>query len=142
MAWLGWATRILDDLDAWAVGAGRDDAGVPLAALRAELAAGYRLAERVMARQDAGEHAAVESSMAKVWSTELLQRIARCGVELLGVDGVVWSPLFAPDAPRVPLHGRVAWELIERIHPTISVGANEVQRDTIARLGLGLGGTR
>ena len=29
--------------------------------------------------------------------------------------------------------GRIAWEYLERIHPTISVGANELQRDSIAR---------
>jgi hypothetical protein len=139
MAWLGWATRILDELDAWATDAGRDDAREPLASCRAELAAGYRLSERVLARQDAGEAASVEASMAKVWATELLQRIARVALELVGVDGLVWSPLFADDPPDVALRGRVAWELIERIHPTISVGANELQRDTIARAGLGLG---
>jgi len=33
---------------------------------------------------------------------------------------------------------RLAWEVLERIHPTISVGANELQRDLIARLALGL----
>ncbi len=37
-----------------------------------------------------------------------------------------------------PLGGRLAWEVLERIHPTISVGANEVQRDLIARSALGL----
>jgi alkylation response protein AidB-like acyl-CoA dehydrogenase len=142
MAWLGWVTRVLDELDAWAAGADRRDARTALSGLRAELAAGYRLAERVMALQDAGEPAVVESSMAKVWATELLQRVARTGAELLGVDGVVWSPLFSPHPPDIPLHGRVAWELIERIHPTISVGANELQRDTIARAGLGLGVAR
>ena len=53
--------------------------------------------------------------------------------------GVSMRRLFADDPPDVPLHGRVAWELIERIHPTISVGANELQRDTIARsLGIGV----
>jgi alkylation response protein AidB-like acyl-CoA dehydrogenase len=133
MAWLGWATRVLDELDAWS--------GTPaptLAGLRAELAAGYRLAERVLALQDAGDDATVASSVAKVWATELLQRIARAGTELLGADGVVWAPLFGSPTP-VPLAGRVAWERIERIHPAISVGANELQRDTIARVGLGLG---
>jgi hypothetical protein len=77
--------------------------------------------------------------VAKVWATELLQRIARTGTELLGADGVVWAPLFSDTAVDVPLAGRVAWERIERIHPAISVGANELQRDTIARVGLGLG---
>jgi len=77
--------------------------------------------------------------MTKVWATELLQRIARTALDLVGAEGVVWSPLFSGAPPEVPLQGRVAWELIERIHPTISVGANELQRDTIARsLGVGL----
>jgi 3-oxocholest-4-en-26-oyl-CoA dehydrogenase alpha subunit len=142
MAWLGWATRVLDELGTWANGAARDDARLPLAGLRAELAAGYRLAERVLALQDAGEPATAESSMAKVWATELLQRIARTGSELLGADGVVWSPLYTDEPIDVALHGRIAWERIERIHPAISVGANELQRDTIARAGLGLGAKR
>jgi alkylation response protein AidB-like acyl-CoA dehydrogenase len=142
MAWLGWATRLLDKLDRWGRDAGRSDALERLAARRAELAAGYRLSERVLTRQDAGEPATVDAAMAKVWATELLQRIARDALRLLGADGLVWSPLFADAPPDVALGGRVAWELIERIHPTISVGANELQRDTIARAGLGLGAIR
>jgi alkylation response protein AidB-like acyl-CoA dehydrogenase len=138
MAWLGWATRVLDELDAWARDTDRDDARAALAGLRADLAAGYRLSERVLALQDAAQPAVVESAMAKVWATELLQRIARTASELLGADAVAWAPLFG-DPRDVPLGGRVAYERIERIHPTISVGANEVQRDTIARLALGLG---
>ena len=51
----------------------------------------------------------------------------------MGVDALAWSPLFTDDPPDVPLRGRLAWELIERIHPTISVGANELQRDLITR---------
>jgi hypothetical protein len=30
------------------------------------------------------------------------------------------------------------YETVERLHPTLSVGANEVQRTTIGQLGLGL----
>ena len=63
--------------------------------------------------------------------------VARTTTELLGVDGVVWAPLF----PRAPapdgLGGRLAWEYLERVHPTIGAGANEVQRDLVAA-GLGL----
>jgi len=33
----------------------------------------------------------------------------------------------------VPLGGRIAWEYLERIHAALSVGANELQRDSIAR---------
>jgi hypothetical protein len=32
----------------------------------------------------------------------------------------------------------VAYETVERLHPTLSVGANEIQRTTIAEAGLGL----
>jgi alkylation response protein AidB-like acyl-CoA dehydrogenase len=143
MAWLGWATRILDELDTWATTTtDRIDVPPVLAGLRAELAAGYRLSERVLAKQDAGEPATVEASMAKVWATELLQRCAQRGAEMLGADGLVWAPLFADDPTDVALRGRIAWERIERIHPAISVGANELQRDTIARGALGMGVTR
>jgi alkylation response protein AidB-like acyl-CoA dehydrogenase len=144
MAWLGWAARILDELDEWSRtaiprGEAPSYALEVIAELRAELAGGYRLAERLLALADTGQPGAVEASMTKVWATELLQRIARTALDLVGADGVVWSPLFADEPPDVPLKGRVAWELIERIHPTISVGANELQRDTIARsLGIGV----
>lgn len=133
MAWLGWATRLLDELDQWAAQADRSDAIGTLVELRAELAAGYRLAERVLALADARQPGTTEAAIVKVWATELLQRIARCALDFVGADGVVWSPLFADDPPDVPLRGRIAYELVERIHPTISVGANEVQRDVIAR---------
>lgn len=133
MAWLGWATRMLDDLDAWAAQAERPDAVGPLVELRAELAAGYRLADRVLALADARQPGTTEAAIVKVWATELLQRIARCALDLVGAEAAVWSPLFADDPPDVPLRGRIAYEVVERIHPAISVGANELQRDTIAR---------
>jgi 3-oxocholest-4-en-26-oyl-CoA dehydrogenase alpha subunit len=142
MAHLGWAARVLDELAAWARDAERDDAFEPLAQLHAELAVGFRLAERVLVTQDEGRPGGSDAAMAKVWATELLQRIARDGLALVGPDALAWSALFADTRPEVPLRGRLAWEVLERIHPTISVGANELQRDTIARLALGLGGGR
>jgi hypothetical protein len=36
------------------------------------------------------------------------------------------------------MHGRYAYECVERLHPTISVGSNEIQRDVLAHRGLGL----
>jgi alkylation response protein AidB-like acyl-CoA dehydrogenase len=78
-----------------------------------------------------------EASMSKVYVTELLQRLALAGVDMLGVDGLWHEVLFGPRAG-APLRGRFAYEVIERIHPTVSVGANEIQRDTIARFGLQL----
>ena len=37
-----------------------------------------------------------------------------------------------------PLPEWFSYELVERLHPTLSVGANEIQRTTIANVGLGL----
>jgi alkylation response protein AidB-like acyl-CoA dehydrogenase len=138
MAHLGWATALLERLVAWADEAGADArAEEALARLHVDLATGLRFAQVVLDRQDHGDAVAAEAAAAKVWATELLQRLARVGSELLGGDAPRWAPLLA-DAPGVPLGGRVAWEAVERIHPAISVGANEVQRDVIARLALGL----
>lgn len=136
-AWLGWATRLLDDLEAWARRAERTDAWQPMAALRADLAVGHRFAERTFSHGagalTATPDSAAAAAMAKVWATELLQRIAHAALDLAGIEALAWSPLFAAQRPDVPLGGRIAYEVLERIHGTISVGANELQRDTIAR---------
>jgi hypothetical protein len=70
--------------------------------------------------------------------TELLQRIASAGVAQLGPRGLLTGPLFGASAPDAPYGGRFAYECVERLHPTISVGSNEIQRDVIAHRGLGL----
>jgi alkylation response protein AidB-like acyl-CoA dehydrogenase len=144
-AHLGWATRVLDELVTWSTTIGpdrsrpADDVRVrdTLAQLRTELSVGYRLAERVMAEANAGTPGASSAAASKVWATELLQRIAARSIEMVGVEALAWSPLFSDEPPDVPLRGRIAWETLERIHPTISVGANELQRDTIARAEFG-----
>ncbi|MCE2392250.1 MAG: acyl-CoA dehydrogenase family protein [Proteobacteria bacterium] len=138
MAHMGWATRNLEILCAHARGTelgGRGEVRERLAALRCELATGLHFAKRVMWRQDRGEVPVHEASMAKVYATELLQRIARLGLELLGPEGTLYR-----GSPSAPYDGLFAWEAIERIHPTLSVGANELQRDAIARAGLSLPG--
>ncbi|HEY2301428.1 MAG TPA: acyl-CoA dehydrogenase family protein [Acidimicrobiales bacterium] len=140
MAHLGWATRILDRIDDWTVDHpdrldtwGRDALG----RLHVDLATGLRLASLVMWGQDHGGVAPHHAAAAKVFATELLQRVARVGSELVGIEALEYAPLFDPRTA-APLGGRLAWEVLERIHPTISVGANEVQRDLIARSALGL----
>jgi alkylation response protein AidB-like acyl-CoA dehydrogenase len=87
--------------------------------------------------QDHGGVLPHRAAAAKVFATELLQRVARVGSDVVGIEALEYAPLFDPRS-RAPLRGRLAWEVLERIHPTISVGANEVQRDLIARSGLGL----
>ena len=137
MAHLGWATLLYEQLVEWARPFGDPLVADRLAQLDVELSIARRFASRVMALQDAGQHPIAEASMSKVYVTELLQRLALAGVDMLGVDGLWHEVLFGSRAG-APLRGRFAYEVIERIHPTVSVGANEIQRDTIARFGLQL----
>ena len=137
MAHLGWATLLHEQLVEWARERANPLIADRLVQLGVELSIARRFASRVMALQDAGQRPIAEASMSKVYVTELLQRIALTGVDLLGVDGLWHEVLFGPRAG-APLRGRFAYEVIERIHPTVSVGANEIQRDTIARFGLQL----
>jgi alkylation response protein AidB-like acyl-CoA dehydrogenase len=137
MAHLGWATLLLERLVEWSRPRRDPMAWDRLAQLDAELSIARRFASRVMALQDAGQRPITEASMSKIYVTELLQRMALTGVDLLGADGLWHEVLFGPRAG-APLRGRFAYEVVERIHPTVSVGANEIQRDTIARFGLQL----
>ena len=142
--WVGWAQRRLDDLvalvrcDERATPAERRCARDTVARLWIDVALAHRLAARVVDAQERGDDSTVLASMSKVFVTELLQRLAAAGVALLGPRGLVTAPLFGPADPDAALHGRFAFEVVERLHPTISVGSNEIQRDVIAHRGLGL----
>ncbi|NQZ96195.1 MAG: acyl-CoA dehydrogenase family protein [Myxococcales bacterium] len=138
---VGWATRDLDDLTAWCRApdpAGRrlaDDPNVrrTLARLRVEVGTALRFAKRVVHLQASGSELGAEPAIAKLYATELLQRIAAEGMRILGPAGGL-----VRGSRRAPLDGRMAWASIERIHPTISVGSSEVQRTAIAQQGLGM----
>ncbi len=132
-AWLGWATRDLDALLTHCTGTHDRRIRTALADLVTRLFTAMRLAERVLSRQDAGESPLVEAAMSKVAATELLQRIARVGAAIVG-PAVTVEPGWFGD----PLPGWFGYEVVERLHPTLSVGANEVQRTTIGQAGLGL----
>ena len=135
---LGWATRNLEDLAALCRGDGpvvapRALVRQRLAQLDCELGVATRFCRRVMWAQDRGEVPVHETSMAKVYVTELLQRIAQTATEILGPFGSL-----RPGSAHAPADGRYCYEVIERIHPAVSVGANEIQRNAIAQSGLGL----
>src|SRR5262245_46583133 len=133
-AWLGWATRNVEALlDAFR-GTRDAEARDGLADLTTRLFMAMRRSERVLAQQDAGVPSPADAAMTKVWITELLQRIARVGDRLLGPSVLVEPGWFGDSS----LPAWLAYETVERLHPTLSVGANEIQRTTIAQVGLGL----
>jgi alkylation response protein AidB-like acyl-CoA dehydrogenase len=76
---------------------------------------------------------AAQSSMAKVFVSELAQRAADAGSEILGLNGQLH-----PDEPAAHMHGRLQW--LYRTAPLLAFGGgtNEVQRNIIAMLGYGL----
>jgi len=138
MAHLGWATRNLEELDSLCRDARyivtpQAVARQRVAQLHCDLEVGVRFAKRVMFQQDRGELEVAAASMTKIYATELLQRIAQVASELLGPFGSLRQ-----GSRWAPLDGHFAYDVIERIHPTVSIGANEIRRNSIAQLGLGL----
>ena len=143
--WVGWAEQRLTDLVDHVHRVGIDHLGVApvvardtLARLWIDVALARRHAQAVVAVQSRGDDATVPAALSKVFVTELLQRIASDGIALLGPAGLLTGPLFGPAPADAPMRGRFAYECVERLHPTISVGSNEIQRDLLAHRGLGL----
>ncbi|MFN8025710.1 MAG: acyl-CoA dehydrogenase family protein [Acidimicrobiia bacterium] len=139
VAWLGWATRNVETLLDACTGTRDSLVRDELAGAVAELFTAKCVARRVLDAQDAGQAPFVEGAMSKVKATELLQRVARLGARVLGPDVLTAPTWFGRIAPGPdPLGGWFAYETVERLHPALSVGANEIQRTTIGQVGLGL----
>ncbi len=82
---------------------------------------------------DQGRVPAAESSMAKIFVSELAQQAADVGCEILGMAGQLNA-----EEPTAPLRGRLQW--LYRLAPMLQFGGgtNEVQRNIIAMMGYGL----
>jgi alkylation response protein AidB-like acyl-CoA dehydrogenase len=144
MAWLGFARRVFELLVEWVREHARSDAVARdrLGALAVELAAAERLGRRTLAALLEERDEPALPAMMKVVATELLQTLAQTASELCEEAGVLWAPLFGAAPPGAAAGGRFAYEYVERVHGTISVGPNELQRDAIARVLLGRSGDR
>jgi alkylation response protein AidB-like acyl-CoA dehydrogenase len=103
-----------------------------VAHLRGELAAARLLSLRAADLLDRGQPASAASAMAKLAGARLAQRLAREGVELLGLDGLVDSQ------PSGPLEGRIGALYRAAVGSTISGGSAEILQVVIARRGLEL----
>jgi alkylation response protein AidB-like acyl-CoA dehydrogenase len=103
-----------------------------VAALRGELAAARLLSLRAADALDRGEPASAASAMAKLAGARLAQRLAREGIELLGLEGLTDAYASAP------LEGRLGGLYRAAVGSTISGGSAEILQVVIARRGLGL----
>jgi alkylation response protein AidB-like acyl-CoA dehydrogenase len=104
-----------------------------LARLAVDIEAARMIGLETAWQLEQGSVPAAQSSMAKVFVSELAQRVADAGSELLGLNGQLH-----PDEAAAHLHGRMQW--LYRTAPLLAFGGgtNEVQRNIIAMLGYGL----
>jgi alkylation response protein AidB-like acyl-CoA dehydrogenase len=74
-----------------------------------------------------------QASMAKTFGTELHQRLAQTGMNLMGMYGGLDEK-----SKWAPLKGRVKYLYLWTVGETIYAGSNEIQRNIMAQRGLGL----
>jgi alkylation response protein AidB-like acyl-CoA dehydrogenase len=90
------------------------------------------LSYRVITIQAEGRVPNHEASIAKMFNTELSQRIARTAMKVLGTVGLL------TDARQAPMKGRVPASYLATVSSTIAGGTSEIQRNIVATRGLGL----
>ena len=76
-----------------------------------------------------------EASVAKMYGTELNQRIARTALKMLGLYGQLDTKTEGVDARSF---GRFKYGYLRSIANTIEGGTSEIQRNIVATRGLGL----
>jgi alkylation response protein AidB-like acyl-CoA dehydrogenase len=74
-----------------------------------------------------------ESSVVKIYQSELGQKIYNFGVNMLGMSGQ-----FMPEEAKAPFSGELPEQYLQSVPSTIYSGSNEIQRNVIATRGLGL----
>ena len=96
-----------------------------------EAATAKMLSYRVITIQAEGRVPNHEASIAKLFNTELSQRIARTAMKMIGTS----AQLMGSDAP---MKGRAPASYVQTVSSTIAGGTSEVQRNIVATRGLGL----
>ena len=104
-----------------------------LADLRVRYEAARLLNYRVISMQKQGHVPSVEASIARLHNTQLEQLVGHVGLEILGLDGQLTH-----DDPHAPIKGIMYRQWVRNIPTTIAAGTIEVQKNIIARRGLGL----
>jgi alkylation response protein AidB-like acyl-CoA dehydrogenase len=144
---LGWCQRVFDELIAYCESTERggpallDDPVIAdqVAQLWLELQVARRFALRLVEEEEAGRRSKVGGSLAKVYTTELSQRLAQAATDIAGLYGTLDGYLFdGAAASYAPVNGRFCYEYLYRVDGPLSVGANELHRSGIAQAGIGL----
>lgn len=104
-----------------------------LAELAIEHEVGRLIAYRVSWMQGAGKIPNYEASMSKLYGSELRQRLAQAGVNMMGLYGGLWE-----GTRWAPLDAKLQVSYVGSVSSTIAAGTSEVQRNIMATRGLGL----
>ncbi len=104
-----------------------------VAELAIEVQTSQMLSYRVGWMQSVGQRPTREASMAKLFATELQQRIARVAMETTGLYGQLLSK-----SKYAIMHGLFPYHAVRSIPSTIAAGSSEVNRNIVAQRGLGL----
>ncbi len=97
-----------------------------------EAATARMLSYVVVTIQASGRVPNHEASIAKLFNTELSQRIARSAMKMIGTNGMLI------DSKSAPMRGRAPQSYMQTVSSTIAGGTSEVQRNIVATRGLGL----
>ena len=92
------------------------------------------LSYRVVHMQNVGMIPNHEASMAKLFSSELGQRISRTGIKMIGLYGISWDR----QSEHSPNRGQYSIGYVASVSGTIAGGTSEIQRNVIAQRGFGL----
>lgn len=100
---------------------------------------------RIASALGAGANPGAKASMLKTVATEIEQRLSEVAIDILGPEGLPFAPerpLYGPtnrEPVQDPEAEAVMAQYLNKRAATIYGGTNEIQRDIIARMVLGLG---
>jgi alkylation response protein AidB-like acyl-CoA dehydrogenase len=92
------------------------------------------LAYRVVHMQNTGRIPNHEASMAKLFATELRQRVWRTAHRVTGLYGLTWDR----KSEYAPHNANFTHGYVESVSSTIAGGTSEIQRNIIAQRGMGM----
>ncbi len=104
-----------------------------IAELVTQLEVSRMLQRRVIAEAVKGGVPTVEASQYKLYMSEFGERVANAALDMLGPEGQL-----KPDEEGAPMNGRFERSYRYTVVDTLGGGASEIQKNIIARRGLGL----
>jgi alkylation response protein AidB-like acyl-CoA dehydrogenase len=75
-----------------------------------------------------------EASMAKLFITEVTQRVSRTQMKAIGLYGLAWER----GSKYSPRNADYARSYVQSVSSTIAGGTSEIQRNIVAQRGLGM----